>query len=154
MTKLKTVKLFIIRLKTMLIKLFYFMLIIKPVKVKKILTICGMLAEYSHNLTATRPSHTCGSSKTRAPSVTQRLTVNRILPFQNVLSWMKDFWTSLKCCMSNFASFYASSDDIMLVWQHAMRGWNKQCVSVSAYCIHVWVFLAYLSNPHCLRTKN
>lgn len=49
------------------------MLIIKPVEVKTILTICGMLAESSHNLTATRLSHTCSSSKTRAPSVTQRL---------------------------------------------------------------------------------
>lgn len=68
------------------------MLIIKPVEVKTILTICGMLAESSHNLTATRPSHTCCSSKTRAPSVTQRLSETGFFLFKTFYNEWKTIW--------------------------------------------------------------
>lgn len=131
------------------------MLIIKPVEVKTILTICGMLAESSHNLTATRPSHTCCSSKTRAPSVTQRLSETGFFLFKTFYNEWKTIWHLWNvACLTLLVFFFASTSDvIMLVWQHAMRGWYKRCVSVSAYCIHVWMILAYLFNPHCLRTK-
>lgn len=131
------------------------MLIIKPMEVKTILTICGMLAESSHNLTATRPSHTCCSSKTRAPSVTQRLSETGFFLFKTFYNEWKTIWHLWNvACLTLF--FFLRQQVTSLCLYDNMRcvgDMYMRCVSVSAYCIHVWMILAYLFNPHCLRTK-
>lgn len=86
------------------------MLIIKPMEVKTILTICGMLAESSHNLTATRPSHTCCSSKTRAPSVTQRLSETGFFLFKTFYNEWKTIW----------------------------HLWNVACLTLFFFCVNKW----------------